>query len=288
MNKALIIVLCLVSFSLQQSFLEQPLFEQYQFLENPFRHWTHEELKGMLNLKHFAPLRNDVEVGNLEDLPKSFDAREKWPSCIHEIRNQERCGSCWAFGLTEALSDRFCIASEGKVNVVLSPEDLVQCDFTNEGCNGGELERAWMYVHLFGVVSDECKSYKSGTGITEKCHKYCDRSEQEYKKYHSTFPKHHKSIAAIKTEIMENGPVETGFVVFEDFMTYKAGIYVHTNGKQLGGHAVKIIGWGVENGQEYWICANSWTNKWGEEGFFRIRMDQCGISSQAISGLPKL
>ena len=288
MNKALIIVLCLISFTLQQSFLEEPLFEQYHFWENPFRHWTHEELKGMLNLKHFAPLRNDIEVGNVKDLPTSFDARIQWPNCIHEIRNQEHCGSCWAFALTEALSDRFCIATEGKTNVILSPEDLVDCDGSNSGCNGGNLEKAWLHVFLFGVVSDDCKSYKSGDGNTRKCEKKCDDSTKDYKKYHSKFPKNFNSIEEIKRDIMENGPVETGFIVYEDFMTYKAGIYEHTKGEELGGHAVKIIGWGVENGVEYWICANSWSDTWGEKGYFKIKKHQCGIESQVISGSPKI
>ena len=61
---------------------------------------------------------NDDEI---LDLPESFDARDEWPDCIQPIRSQGQCGGCWAFGAAEALSDRFCIASGGKINVVLSP-----------------------------------------------------------------------------------------------------------------------------------------------------------------------
>jgi len=67
---------------------------------------------------------------------ESFDARTKWPSCIHPIRNQEECGSCWAFSASEVLSDRLCIATNEKTNVVLSPEYMVACDKTNYGCDG--------------------------------------------------------------------------------------------------------------------------------------------------------
>jgi cathepsin B len=60
-------------------------------------------------------------------------------------------------------------------------------------------------------------------------------------------------------------------------MTYKSGIYVRTSTEAEGGHAVKIVGWGVENGVNYWKVANSWGPAWGENGYFRIKMDQCGF-----------
>jgi cathepsin B len=47
-------------------------------------------------------------------------------------------------------------------------------------------------------------------------------------------------------------------------MNYKSGIYKRKSSVVLGGHAVKIVGWGVENGVNYWICANSWSTSWGE------------------------
>ena len=48
-------------------------------------------------------------------------------------------------------------------------------------------------------------------------------------------------------------------------------MYTHTGGKMAGGHAVKIVGWGVEDGQEDWKVANSWNPYWGEKGYFRVR-----------------
>jgi len=67
-------------------------------------------------------------------------------------------------------------------------------------------------------------------------------------------------------------------------MSYTGGVYVHTTGSVLGGHAVKIVGWGNESGTNYWIVANSWGTGWGENGYFRIAWDQCGISSAGIAG----
>ena len=65
---------------------------------------------------------------------------------------------------------------------------------------------------------------------------------------------------------MTSGPVETGFTVYGDFFSYKTGIYHHVTGDVAGGHAVKIVGWGVDPNTKvsYWICANSWGPKWGD------------------------
>ena len=92
------------------------------------------------------------------------------------------------------------------------------------------------------------------------------------------------------TEIYENGSIEVAFSVYEDFCEYKGGIYQHVTGSYLGGHAVKMIGWGVEDGVKYWIVANSWNEYWGEKGCFRIIRgeDECGIESECVTGLPKL
>ncbi|UMM33861.1 hypothetical protein L5515_007182 [Caenorhabditis briggsae] len=70
---------------------------------------------------------------------------------------------------------------------------------------------------------------------------------------------------------MTNGPVEASFTVYEDFYIYKKGVYQYTAGEVLGGHAIKIIGWGTEHGTDYWLIANSWGADWGENGFFKIR-----------------
>ena len=83
---------------------------------------------------------------------------------------------------------------------------------------------------------------------------------------------------------MTNGPVETGFLVYEDFIAYSSGIYKYTEGSLLGGHAVKVLGWGTENGIEYWIAANSWGEKWGENGFFKIQKGECGFEREFITG----
>jgi len=58
----------------------------------------------------------------------------------------------------------------------------------------------------------------------------------------------------------------------------------------LGGHAIKIMGWGVEDGTPYWLVANSWNEDWGDKGTFKILrgQDECGIESGVVAGMPTL
>lgn len=85
---------------------------------------------------------------------------------------------------------------------------------------------------------------------------------------------------------MTYGPMQTAFSVYQDFYSYRSGIYKYTSGAYLGGHAVKVIGWGNLNGVNYWIVQNSWGASWGEAGFFRIRFNELGINSQVWACTP--
>jgi len=225
-------------------------------------------------------------------IPASFDARQQWPGCVHPILNQEQCGSCWAFGSTEALSDRFCIQSNGKVNVTLSPQGPVSCDTTDMGCNGGMLPNVWRFFASTGAPTLSCLPYTAGNGVVAPCPTTCVNSQPFtlYKAKNSYavsgfFP--FGRVARIQHEIMTNGPVETGFEVYQDFINYASGVYQHTTGSLLGGHAVKVIGWGVDGTTPYWLIANSWGDAWGLSGFFKILRgkNECGIEADVYAGL---
>ena len=69
-------------------------------------------------------------------------------------------------------------------------------------------------------------------------------------------------------------------------MSYGGGIYEHVTGAFEGGHAVKIVGYGVDADTKtnYWICANSWNTDWGEKGFFRIKEGDSNIDTDVWFG----
>ena len=80
--------------------------------------------------------------------------------------------------------------------------------------------------------------------------------------------------------------MEGAFTVYEDFFNYKSGVYQHVSGGVAGGHAIKVLGFGVENGVAYWLCANSWGPSWGMQGFFKIKQGDCGINQQMYACTP--
>ena len=151
------------------------------------------------------------------------------------------------------------------------------------GCNGGWLPVAWQYLQSHGIPTLACDPYTSGNGNSGTCKANCSNGSKP------TFYKADNLGAlddpnAIQLEIMKGGPVETAFTVYQDFFSYKSGIYVHRSGGVAGGHAVKIIGWGEQGSTKYWIVANSWGASWGMDGFFWIEFGQCGIDTDAYAG----
>lgn len=93
-------------------------------------------------------------------------------------------------------------------------------------------------------------------------------------------------------EIYKNGPIQVCFTVFDSFYAFfrsnPRGIYTNPTGASLGGHCVKILGWGEQQSIKYWIVANSWGEKWGDGGYFRIirGINISGLESWVYAGCP--
>jgi len=254
--------------------------------------------------------------------PEIFDSRTNWPKCasiIDHIRDQSNCGSCWAHGTTEAYNDRLCIKSDGAFTNQLSVSDTTGCcnflQCQSMGCNGGQVGTPWKWFTKKGVVTGgdygdgklcydytmaKCNHHQPQSSFPEcdaitqvqpKCDNSCatntaiDYSKDKHMAASSYGFGRTDTVDKIKTDIFTYGTVTAAFTVYEDFLTYKTGVYQHTTGNALGGHAIKVIGWGNMNGEDYWLCINSWNRTWGDNGTFKIKQGDSGINGQMHAGL---
>lgn len=258
--------------------------------QNRFGQMSEDELKGLMGtvIDVSAEPRKSVPSSSSTTYPREFDARETFASCRHPIRNQLKCGSCWAFSVAETWADNACILGLADNTTVFSVEEVLSCATFGSGeCGGGRINYAFDYVRSDGLVHEACMPYTSANGTVGPCppevgpdQRTCLAPNQVWNatvcktKLNDLF-----TPDLMKEGIMKLGAIATGFTVFEDFMNYKMGIYHHVSGKMLGGHAIKVIGWGVLNATAtdpelpYWIVANSWGAEWGESGYFRFSMN---------------
>jgi len=282
-------------------------------------------LKGHANYTdHNWPVMEESEgFTATEELVDGFDTRTAFPKCpvIAKVRDQSACGSCWAFGSTETFEGRRCVA-KGE-NVEFSTDDTAGCcnilSFQcglSMGCGGGQPDSALGWMSKTGVVTggdygdigsgSSCKPYEfeacahhvpatskypacPSSEYSIKCHKSC--SESKYTKSYSDDKvnggsvKRINSVAGMVTAL-QKGPLSVAITVYSDFPTYKSGVYKHTTGSALGGHAVSIIGYGTDaTAGDYWIVKNSWNDQWGDGGTIKMAKgtNECGIEGDATA-----
>nr|XP_018899985.1 PREDICTED: cathepsin B-like cysteine proteinase 4 isoform X2 [Bemisia tabaci] len=236
-----------------------------------------------------------------DDYPENFDARNKWTKCpsISHIYDQGNCGSCWAVSVASVIADRTCIASDGKFTSPISAQEIMSCcTKCGYGCEGGWPDKAFKFYQKHGVSTGgdydskegcipyeiepcshhvdgryrNCKSYN--TTATPVCRTKCSNSHYKVPRKrdrHFGYACYEISAQDMKHELSHHGPVNAIFSVYEDFFHYKSGIYDHVWGTLKGKHAVRVIGWGKENGVAYWLVANSWNEEWGDKGLFKIK-----------------
>lgn len=186
------------------------------------------------------------------------------------------------------------------------------CSDCGQGCFGGYLDAALQYLQSHGVplggkygTKESCQpdtvgpcSAQNGTILCPKvrehagwCFEYQCWNEKYIRssmliKSRSSFsiPADEKTI---KSEIYNNGPVLGVMTVYEDFFSYKNGVYRHTEGKRVGTQEVRVIGWGTDRktGKAYWLVVNTWGKLWGENGRMKVvrGSNECDLEHNVFS-----
>ena len=221
--------------------------------------------------------------------PDAYDARDVYaaqqPCKAFSVLNQGGCGSCYAFSAASAYSARLCRFNPGSLgNVVASPQQFIDCA---NGCDGGNSLSVYQTLVSTPNVESWCDPY---TASKQTCDSVCSRGNKlagqpgSVRTVGGAGP---NGVLQMQLELVRGGPGVVSLMVVNDFFGYSKGVYAPSaTATEVGGHAVALVGWGVDAAAgPYWIVQNSWGAGWGEGGFFRIVRGQDTSTIESRSGL---
>ncbi|XP_053625279.1 cathepsin S-like [Plodia interpunctella] len=225
---------------------------------------------------------DEAKVKSMSDsLPDEYDARLM--GLVTYIKNQEDCGSCWTFATTAVIEGAIARNNGGKL-VSLSNQALIDCawGYGAAGCNGGSDDAAYEWIRDYGLpTEEEYGQYANRDGFCK-----IDNMTRTYtiKGFTDITP---NSINAIKVALVNHGPITTSVHASNEFSLYAGGVFYTSEADcpkstNMLNHEVVIVGYGEENGDEFWIVKNSWGPTWGIDGYMHIaaRDNVCGIETE--------
>jgi len=256
----------------------------YTLAMNEFADLSGEEFAKIILGSCVIPKRNSTGAATFLkspfiQVPTSVDWRDK--NLVTPIKDQKQCGSCWAFSTTGSLEGQHS-KKTGKL-VSLSEQQLVDCSgkFGNFGCMGGLMDNAFRYIKANGGIDTEasypyeardghCRFKPADIGATVAG--YTDVPEGDE--------------AALTQAIAAVGPISVAIDASHfSFQLYHTGVYYEKRCSSTRlDHGVLAVGYGTEDGQDFYWVKNSWGVSWGQKGYIKMarnRKNNCGIATQA-------
>lgn len=246
---------------------------------NEFSHLTLKEFQdhfrigstrpGHLRKNHLGskgPIHEAPE--DLSTIPKEWDWVEK--GAVTPVKNQGQCGSCWSFSAVGALEGAYFVKYGDLVS--FSEQELVSCDTTDNGCNGGLMDDAFAWVEKNGGLCTESDyAYTSGAGGSSGS---CE--EASCKNVAGVTPKSYRDVKVDSVPSLMSAVAKQPVAIAIEadqfvFQFYKSGVLTANCGENLD-HGVLLVGYGTwTDGTDYWKVKNSWGPGWGMEGFILIK-----------------
>jgi len=190
---------------------------------------------------------------------------------VNAVKNQQQCGSCWAFSTIGSTESRWAIKT--KTLLSLSEQQLVDCDRDqDQGCNGGLMDNAFTYLETHGAELESDYPYTAADGT-------CQFDASKAKVTVKGFVDVPASDAGLAAAIAQ-GPVSVGVAANNFWQFYSGGVASLSDcpDAQLD-HGVVAVGYTADA----WIVRNSWGPSWGESGYIRLSRtgNVCGIQNTA-------
>jgi cathepsin C len=229
------------------------------------------------------------------DLPKNF---KRWANFMSPVRNQGKCGSCYAVSTLNMLESRLKIKTG--ITEELSLDHVLNCSVYNQGCEGGYSYLVLKFAKEIELIPKRCEKIndeKVQCGVKKCKNSFDGNNITSYKVKNfgylgGSYGKCNEEL--LMRELQKNGPVVVSFEPDYHFMMYKKGIYKSLQSNWMSknlqkpewekvDHSVTLVGWGYDEVHEkkYWLLLNSWGKHWGENGYFRMLRgeDHNGIES---------
>jgi len=199
-----------------------------------------------------------------------MDWREK--GAVGKVKNQGQCGSCWSFSTTGAVEGAMFLKT-GTLDSY-SEQQLVDCSTENHACQGGLMDYAFQYIETHPLMTESEYPYKAKKGTCEYDESKGVGKVKSFKDVaHDGF--FHKKGGQLKLAL-QNGPVSVAVEADQMvFQHYKSGVITSGCGSKLD-HGVLAVGYGTEDGEDFFIVKNSWGPEWGDKGYLKISPKECG------------
>jgi len=194
------------------------------------------------------------------------------------VKDQGRCGSCWAFSAVEQVETDAIRANLNPPQ--LSTQQVISCDKRDGGCGGGNTETAYSYIESAGglVSASDYPDTSHSSGSTGSCSSSkASDPVIAVSSYHTIRSTGSGTEAAMASYVESEGPLSI-CVDANKWQTYKGGIM--TNCPTRLDHCVQAVGINTDASTPYWKVRNSWNTNWGESGFIRLEYgsNQCGLT----------
>ncbi|XP_054166569.1 procathepsin L-like [Oppia nitens] len=262
---------------------------KYRLALNKFADLTDDEYRRYLNMKAIPLKKNEYRKSveskvNVKDLPESVNWSEK--GVVTAVKDQGQCGSCFAFSSIDSIESQHAIKT-GRL-VRLSPQNIIDCippisDEMDSCESGGFMHLVMEFVMKEGGVDTESSyPYYARVGRCNYRQKYSGASITGYVNVTEG------DESALQEAVATVGPVTIGIdASASGFRFYLDGVFVDDSGEcgsELN-HGVVTVGYGNEDGQDYWLIKNSWGTVYGDGGYMKMARNndnQCGVASYAL------
>jgi len=211
--------------------------------------------------------------------PASVDWRTHTPAVVTDVKDQGQCGSCWAFSATENIESMWAL--KGNQLTALAPEQIVDCDTVDQGCNGGDTPTAFEYVtQAGGLESETAYPYTAGqSGAGGSCTFDQTQVVAKINNFTWVIPEcldscDNQDMTTVQNQLATVAPFAI-CVFAEPWQDYSGGIFNDqgcSHDAPSLDHCVQLVGYGAG----YWIVRNSWAADWGEQGYIRVSSKEVG------------